>query len=86
MVPAQTTIAPQGAIYLSVRFDLIGQGFSTNEQIRSWLLEKAGVAVVPFQAFDLVEETGWFRMSVGSVGIDELDGALHRIEALLQRG
>jgi aspartate aminotransferase len=72
-------IAPQGGIYLSFRVDLIGRGFETNEAIRSWLLDTAGVAVVPFQAFDMPEESGWFRMSVGAVGLDDIDGAIDRL-------
>lgn len=74
-------IRPQGGIYLSLHVDLVGRGFDTNHQIASFLIDKAGVAVVPFQAFDLMEDTGWFRMSVGAVGLDELDGALERLEA-----
>lgn len=72
-------IEPQGGIYLSLRVDLIGRGFSRNEDIRRFLLERAGVAVVPFQAFDMAEESGWFRMSVGSVSLDDIDGALGRL-------
>ncbi len=65
-------IEPQGAIYLSARFDLAGatcrgRKLETNEQIRKLLLEEAGFAAVPFQAFGLREETGWFRLSVGAV-------------------
>src|SRR5262249_38696982 len=46
-------IAPQGAIYLSVRFDLLGRAASgrtiaTNDDIRRLLLEAAGLAAVPF--------------------------------------
>jgi aspartate aminotransferase len=78
-------IAPQGAIYLSCRFKLIGQGFSTNEEIRNWLLEEAGIAIVPFQAFDLNEDTGWFRLSVGAAGIDELERAMLRLEKCIQK-
>ncbi len=36
-------------------------GIRTNEKIRRLLLEKAGFAVVLFQAFGLLLETGWFR-------------------------
>jgi len=79
------SIAPQGAIYLSFRVDLIGQPFATNEEIRRWLLDEAGIAVVPFQAFDLMEESGWFRLSVGAVGLAEIDAALLRLQALLRR-
>jgi len=72
-------IAPQGGIYLSFRVDLIGRGFDSNEAIRSWLLDTAGVAVVPFQAFDMPGESGWFRMSVGAVGVEDIDGAIERM-------
>lgn len=77
-------IAPQGAIYLSFHVDLVGKRFENNEAIRAWLLEEAGVAVVPFQAFDMPEETGWFRMSVGAVGLEELDTALERMRTALK--
>ena len=77
-------IAPQGAIYLSFKVDLASLGFTNNESVRNWLLESAGVAVVPFQAFDLPDESGWFRMSVGAATLDELDQALDRIEQLLE--
>ena len=78
-------IAPQGAIYLSFRVDLIGSKFNTNEEIRQFLLEQAGVAVVPFQAFDLQEESGWFRMSAGAASVNDLESALHRIEIALNK-
>ena len=79
-------IAPQGAIYLSFYVGLIGDRFKSNEDIRNLLLEEAGVAVVPFQAFDMEAENGWFRMSVGSCGIAELESALQRLEKLLSSG
>tara|TARA_B100001093_G_scaffold292613_1_gene279289 strand:+ start:10 stop:624 length:615 start_codon:yes stop_codon:yes gene_type:complete len=78
-------IAPQGGIYLSFRVNLIGQGFDTNESIRRWLLDEAGVAVVPFQAFDMPGESGWFRMSIGAVGLDDIHGAVERLGAALRR-
>lgn len=76
-------VKPQGALYLSLRVDLVGRGFHSNEAIRAWLLEEAGFAVVPFQAFDLDEDSGWFRMSVGAVGVAELDVALQRLRAVV---
>ena len=66
-------IAPQGAIYLSVRIAIPGQ---TNEATRQLLLTRAGLAVVPFQAFGLREDSGWFRISVGAVSLAEIDAAL----------
>jgi len=78
-------IRPQGTIYMSLRFMLVGRGFDDNEEIRAWLLEEAGVAIVPFQAFDLQAESGWFRLSVGAVSVAEIDQALQRIEDALRR-
>lgn len=76
-------IRPQGGIYLSFRVDLIDR-LRTNEAIGAFLVDQAGVAVVPFQAFDLDEDSGWFRISVGAVGLDELDGALERLERAIR--
>jgi aspartate aminotransferase len=79
-------IAPQGAIYLSVQVDLIGRGgITTNEQIRKILLDEAGFAVVPFQAFGLPQETGWFRLSVGAVSPAQIEAGLGRVRAVLAR-
>jgi aspartate aminotransferase len=78
-------IAPQGAIYLSVRFDLVGKaGLRKNDDIRKLLLDQAGFALVPFQAFGLQEETGWFRLSVGAASVEEIRAALPRVEAVLR--
>ncbi|HEX2832093.1 MAG TPA: aminotransferase class I/II-fold pyridoxal phosphate-dependent enzyme [Thermoanaerobaculia bacterium] len=77
-------IAPQGAIYLSVQFDLCNR-LQTNEAIRQFLLNEAGFAVVPFQAFGLKEEDGWFRLSAGAVSLADIDAGLKRVrEALLK--
>jgi aspartate aminotransferase len=81
-------INPQGAIYLSLRLDLVGREvegrkITTNEEIRLLLLEKAGLAVVPFQAFGLKGESGWFRMSVGSVSLADIEDAFPRVRKLL---
>jgi len=79
-------IPPQGAIYLSVQFDLIGKrGFRTNDQVRKYLLDEAGFAMVPFQAFGLNGENGWFRLSVGAVSVRDVDEALPRVEAALRK-
>ncbi len=77
-------IVPQGAIYLSVQFDLIGKGFSTNEEIRRFLLDRAGFAVVPFQAFGLKKEDGWFRLSAGAASVAEIEDGLARVRRALE--
>ena len=81
-------IQPQGAIYLSLHLQLIGKSIAgtrldTNEAIRRLLLERAGLAVVPFQAFGLGDESGWFRMSVGAVSLQDIENCFPRIRKLL---
>ncbi len=83
-------IHPQGAIYLSLRLDWIGRRLDgrvldDNEAIRSALLAEAGLAVVPFQAFGLEGDDGWFRISVGAVSTEEIADALPRLRALTER-
>lgn len=78
-------IVPQGAIYLSVQFDMIGSRFKNNEEIRRFLLDEAGFAVVPFQAFGLKSEDGWFRLSAGAVSLKEIEEGLARVRAALTR-
>jgi aspartate aminotransferase len=80
-------IEPQGAIYLSARFDLFGRTVNgtavrTNDDVRRLLLG-AGIGVVPFQAFGLAGDTGWFRLSAGAVSMDDIAAALPRLRALL---
>ncbi|MCB9712960.1 MAG: aminotransferase class I/II-fold pyridoxal phosphate-dependent enzyme [Myxococcales bacterium] len=82
-------IPPMGAIYLTVRIHPFGrvtpegERLATNDAIRRYLLNAARVGVVPFQAFGVASDDGWFRLSVGAVGLEELGGAVARIgEAL----
>ena len=77
-------IPPQGAIYLSAQFDLIGRGFDTNEEIRRFLLDRAGFAAVPFQAFGLKQDTGWFRLSAGAVSPDAIRAGIDRVRDALR--
>ncbi len=81
-------IQPQGAIYLSLRLDLIGRTIGgvkleSNEDIRKVILDRAGVAMVPFQAFGLEVDSGWFRLSVGAVSGTDIDEALPRLRRVL---
>jgi aspartate aminotransferase len=79
-------VAPEGTLYLSARFPLggtiRGRALKTNEDVRKLLLEEAGVAVVPFQAFALAREDGWFRLSVGAVSVAAIEHGLERLERL----
>jgi aspartate aminotransferase len=83
-LPVQA-IAPEGAIYLSARFALNGRvaadgtRLDSDEAVRHYLLRAAGVAIVPFQAFGVAEDTGWFRLSVGAVSPEQIARMLPRL-------
>jgi aspartate aminotransferase len=78
-------VPPAGAIYLSARFALAGcrtpngDTLHGNEEIRRYLLQEAGFAAVPFQAFGVEGETGWFRLSAGAVSTEEIADVLPRL-------
>ena len=82
-------IEPQGAIYVSVQFNLRGrkapdgQRLETNDQIRRYLLDAAGLGAVPFQAFGFPGDTGWFRLSIGVVSVADINALLPRIRSAI---
>ena len=82
-------IAPEGAIYLSAKFALQGRvapdgtRLDSDEAVRRYLLHAAGVAIVPFQAFGVADDTGWFRLSVGAVSPEQIARMLPRLRDAL---
>ena len=65
-------IAPEGAIYLTIRFDLAGKKTENGEVLKSqsdvtaYLLNEAKLAIVPFYAFGASQTSPWYRLSVGT--------------------
>lgn len=83
-------LTPQGAIYLTAKVDLIGRTLADGrvldeDGVRQLLLTEAGVAVVPFSAFDYPAGSGWMRFSVGAVSVADCEAAIQRLGALLRR-
>jgi aspartate aminotransferase len=80
---------PMGAIYLAARIHPFGRRtpaghvLRTNEDVRGYLLDRAGLAGVPFQAFGSADEDGWFRLSVGAVSEEEIEAVLPRLRDAL---
>ena len=82
-------IEPMGAIYLSVQFSVMGSltpagtVITSNEDIRRYFLREAKIAVVPFEAFGSHDNTGWFRLSVGAVSVEDIRAMGRRVQAVL---
>lgn len=84
------SIPPMGTIYLTARIHPFGRrtpggaDLRTNEDVRRYVLEAAGIGIVPFQAFGSTDEDGWFRLSVGAIGERDISEALPRLAAALR--
>jgi aspartate aminotransferase len=65
-------IAPEGAIYLTIKFELVGKRTATGEMLQTqsdvtaYLLNEARLAIVPFYAFGAANTSPWYRLSVGT--------------------
>jgi aspartate aminotransferase len=81
-------IHPQAAIYLTICLDLQGKSYNGNllrntRDVTAFVLEKAGMAVVPFYAFGASEESNWYRLSVGTCRPEEVQKSLLALEKAL---
>jgi aspartate aminotransferase len=75
-------IAPTAAIYLTVQFDIKGmrqpdgERIETTEQITAYLLNQAKLAVVPFSAFGASKSSVWYRLSVGTATMQDVQDSI----------
>lgn len=82
-------IAPQAAIYLTVQFDLHGMktqdgiALENTKAITKYLLEEARVAIVPFYAFGDSDNSTWYRLSVGTCKLDEVEKVIESLRKAL---
>jgi aspartate aminotransferase len=83
-------IAPQAAIYLTVRFDLKGMRtkdghvLENNHDITNFLCDEAGVAIVPFSSFGSSVNDTWYRVSVGVAKTNDIPVMLGQIRKALE--
>ncbi|MBJ7429063.1 MAG: aminotransferase class I/II-fold pyridoxal phosphate-dependent enzyme, partial [Bacteroidia bacterium] len=82
-------IAPEGAIYLTAKFALLGKilpngnVINNTEDITSFLLNYAQLAVVPLTAFGCPSGTDWYRISIGTLKENEIPDLLTKLENAL---
>lgn len=84
-------IAPQAAIYLTVQFDLHGKKkedgtvLAATKDVTKYLLEEARVAIVPFSAFGDSEDSTWYRLSVGTCRLEEVEKVIESLRKALRK-
>ncbi|MCC6720607.1 MAG: aminotransferase class I/II-fold pyridoxal phosphate-dependent enzyme [Bacteroidia bacterium] len=83
------SIAPEGAIYLTVKLQL--KGFQTKEgkilqnsnDITQFLINEAKIALVPFSAFG-AHNSEWFRLSVGTCPSQDIEPILSNLKNAIE--
>lgn len=87
---AVDAIAPQAAIYLTIQINLVGKKtkegnvLNTQQDVTAYLLNKAALAIVPFSAFGAAENSTWYRLSVGTCKIEEINEMLQKLKDALE--
>ncbi|MBI1781626.1 MAG: aminotransferase class I/II-fold pyridoxal phosphate-dependent enzyme [Sphingobacteriales bacterium] len=82
-------VAPQGAIYLTIKIDLIGKQtadgkkLTAQEDVSAYILSEAKLAVVPFFAFGSNKNSAWYRLSVGTCKKEEIGEVLGKLKEAL---
>lgn len=84
-------VTPQAAIYLTVQFNLAGKKtpggllLAKQNDVTDYILNNAGLAVVPFYAFGTFENSSWYRLSVGTCKKKEIKDMLEKLKEALKR-
>jgi aspartate aminotransferase len=83
------SITPQAAIYLTVQFNLHGQRtadgrvLATTKDVTKYILDEGKIAIVPFYAFGASENSSWYRLSVGTCRLEDVETIIQNLGAAL---
>jgi aspartate aminotransferase len=84
-------IAPEAAIYLTIKIDLKGKTtpggktLETQSDVTAYILNEAKLAIVPFYAFGTSRSNPWYRLSVGTCKIEEIDEMFGKLREALRK-
>lgn len=84
-------IYPQGALYLTVKLNLIGKKTADGKVLNSiddvlgYILEVGKIALVPFYAFGADKDSPWFRLSVGTCSKEEAKEAVKILKETIEK-
>ncbi len=87
---AVDAIAPQAAIYLTIKFNLVGKKLNgktleSQADVTAYILNEAKLAVVPFYAFGAEKTSSWYRLSVGTCKKEEIGEMIEQLRKALQQ-
>jgi aspartate aminotransferase len=84
-------LAPEAAIYLTIKIDLAGkktrEGKLLEDQaaVTAYLLDEAQLAVVPFSAFGASKNSPWYRLSVGTCHLQDIEEMIKKLREAMEK-
>ena len=84
-------ISPQAAIYLTIKIDLVGKTtavgkkIETQNDVSTYILDTARLAVVPFYAFGASSNSAWYRLSVGTCKKEDIEEMINKLKEALKK-
>lgn len=84
-------IAPQAAIYLTVQFNIKGKltvggnVIGSTSDITAYILNEAKVGLVPFSAFGASMDSTWYRISVGTAKLEDIEQLIINLRDALKK-
>ena len=88
---AVDAITPEAAIYLTIKIDLTGKKtadakiLADQGAVTAYVLNTAGLAVVPFYAFGADRSSVWYRLSVGTCKKEEINEMIGKLRESLNK-
>ena len=76
-------------MYLTVRLDLTGMKtvdgkvLASTEDVTKYLLSEAKIALVPFYAFGAERDSSWYRLSVGTASMQDIDSFFESLRGMM---
>lgn len=84
-------IAPQAAIYLTVNINLKGRKTTDGKTLLTtadgtkYILDEAKIALVPFYCFGASDDSTWYRLSVGTSTLNDIDAVYTALKNALDK-
>lgn len=84
-------ITPEASIYLTVQIDLRGSitpddiKLKKTTDVTQYLLEEAKIALVPFYAFGASKNSNWYRLSVGTASMKDVEGFFANLRNAIEK-
>jgi aspartate aminotransferase len=84
-------ITPEAAIYLTIKVEAVGKKTADGNllqnqgDVTAYILNEAGLAVVPFYAFGSSRNNPWYRLSVGTCKKEEINEMIDKLGDALRK-